>query len=159
MFFPMYLQIWFIFFEFTKFAWYFKNWERLSCRSQKFDKMISFLAWHNHVYWLLKSSHYELCGDDKHCLFFNPKGWQKDDICLICSNFWLLAANFFAKNSSIVNICQGLKCDFGRSLWNQPTIPLCSFFKHLKVTKIFLNLGKSTKTSCVWIHFYQRSRF
>ena len=74
---PMYLQIWFIFSEFTKFAWYFKNWERLSCRSQKFDKMISFLAWHNHVYWLLKSSHYELCGDDKHYLFFQSKRLTK----------------------------------------------------------------------------------
>ena len=69
----------------TGLTWYFKDRDRWSFSSQKNDKMI-FFSMEYHVYWLLKSSYFELSGDGKYGFFLSLKvDWKM--ILLITEKF------------------------------------------------------------------------
>ena len=73
---------------FTKLAWCYKKWERLSFSSQENDKMKfsdmenTFFfelksKWKYDIYWLLKSSCFELFRDGKYVLFWAKKFMER----------------------------------------------------------------------------------
>ena len=103
-----------------------------------------FLTMEYHVYWLLKSSCFELSGDGKYSLFWDKK-WMENDI------YWLLESSCFALWKVLVlNFSQLGNTVF---FWAKTLMERWYLLSLFELSKIFQDMGDMVFRAVAVIQF------